>query len=81
MKKRIVITYAARDVDYYREFLFGIATSLDIERFFAENFKQNGKNTVEVLIESPEDKVDSFIKIISSQFPEGVQIGGIRMEE
>ena len=51
MKKKILITGKVHDVGY-RPFLLSIAESLEIERFFADNIKINGKEGVVILLDS-----------------------------
>ncbi|MBO8180455.1 MAG: acylphosphatase [Archaeoglobus sp.] len=62
MKKRILIG-KVHDVGY-RPYLLGLAESLEIERFFAENTFADGKQAVEILVDDEEDKVQLFIDII-----------------
>ena len=55
MKKKLVIYGRVHDVGY-RPFLLGIAESLEIERFFADNTKIDGKKAVYVLVDSDPEK-------------------------
>lgn len=69
MKKRVLISGKVYDVGY-RPFLLGVAESLEIERFYAENMVVGGEEVVEILIDADPDKIDEFIKIIKSKKPE-----------
>jgi len=69
MKKRVLISGKVHDVGY-RPFLLGVAESLEIERFYAENMVVGGEEVVEILIDADPDKIDEFIKIIKSKKPE-----------
>ena len=80
MKKKLVILGDVHDVGY-RPFLLGIAESLEIERFFADNIKINGKKAVYALVDSSEDKVRAFIQIASSKFPEDASVDEVEVED
>jgi len=80
MKKRILITGKVHDVGY-RPFLLGLAESLEIEKFFADNRFINGKQAVEVLVDGDEDKVSSFIKFIKTEIPENADVEKIEIED
>ena len=80
MKKKLVILGDVHDVGY-RPFLLGIAESLEIERFFADNIKINGKRAVYALVDSSEDKVRAFIQIASSKFPEDASVDEVEVED
>ncbi|MCS7144714.1 MAG: acylphosphatase, partial [Archaeoglobaceae archaeon] len=69
MKVKITIAGKVHDVGY-RPFLLGIAESLEIERFFADNFLIGGKQVVEILLDASEEKVKSFIELIKIKKPE-----------
>ena len=80
MKKRILITGKVHDVGYH-PFLLGLAESLEIEKFFADNRFINGKQAVEVLVDGDEDKVSSFIKFIKTEIPENADVEKIEIED
>lgn len=80
MKKRIVIIGRIHDVGY-RPFLLGLAESLEIERFFADNMFVNGKQAVEILIEGTEDKVDAFTDLVKRKVPENAEVERIVVED
>lgn len=69
MKKKIVIFGEVHNVGY-RPLLLGIAESLEIERFFADNIKIDGKDAVYVLVDSSDEKVEEFIKMARSKQPD-----------
>lgn len=73
MKKRILITGKVHDVGY-RPFLLGLAESLEIERFFADNIFVNSKQVVEILIDGSEDKVSAFIELVKRKTPENADV-------
>ncbi len=56
------------DVGY--RFLLGLAESLEIERFFAENVYVNSKQAVEILVDCGEDKLSLFIDLVKTKTPE-----------
>jgi|GEM_PF-103887 acylphosphatase len=80
MKKKITIIGSVHDVGY-RPFLLGIAESLEIERFFADNTYINGRQAVFTLIDSSEEKVNAFLEIVSSKFPENSQVEKVESED
>ncbi|WP_456474990.1 acylphosphatase [Candidatus Pyrohabitans sp.] len=80
MKKKIMIIGEVHDVGY-RPFLLGIAESLEIERFFADNTHINGKQAVYALVDSSEEKVNTFLEIISSKFPENSRVEKVESED
>ncbi|MBO8180445.1 MAG: acylphosphatase [Archaeoglobus sp.] len=79
MKKRILIG-KVHDVGY-RPYLLGLAESLEIERFFAENTFADGKQAVEILVDDEEDKVQLFIDIIKIKTPENAEVEQIAVED
>lgn len=66
MKIRITIKGKVHDVGY-RPFLLGLAESLEIERFFADNVIIEDKQAVEVLVDDEEDKVKAFIELLKKK--------------
>jgi acylphosphatase len=79
-RKRIVITGNVHDVGY-RPFLLGIAGFLGIERFYADNIVIDGKQAVEILIDSSEDKISAFIDLIERKKPEAAVVESIQVED
>ncbi len=79
-KLRILITGKVHEVGY-RPFLLGLAESLDIDRFFADNVYVNGKQAVEILIDTDGDKVESFVEILKRKKPENAVVEEIRVED
>ena len=80
MKIKITIKGKVHDVGY-RPFLLGLAESLEIERFFADNIFINGKQVVEVLVDDVDDKVKAFVEIVKKRKPENAEVEGIDFEE
>jgi acylphosphatase len=80
MKKKLLILGEVHGVGY-RPFLLGIAESLEIERFFADNLKLNGKKAVLVLLDSSPDKVESFIEIAKTRHPEHAVVESMTVED
>jgi len=80
LRKRIVITGNVHDVGY-RPFLLGIAGFLGIERFYADNILLDGKQAVEILLDSSEDKVSAFIDLIERKKPEAAVVESIQVED
>lgn len=79
-KKKIIIRgKKVHDVGY-RPFLLGIAESLEIERFFADNMFLNKKQVVYALIGSSEENVKAFIEMASSKFPEKTNVEKVEVE-
>jgi acylphosphatase len=65
----------------YRTFLLGLAESLEIERFFADNIFIEGKQAVYALIDSSGENVRAFIEIASSKFPENSDVEKVEAED
>ena len=80
MKVRVVIKGDVHDVGY-RPFLLGIAESLEIERFFADNVYVDGKQAVEVLVEDEDEKVKAFVELVKKKKPENAEVESIDVEE
>ncbi len=80
MKVRVVIKGKVHDVRY-RPFLLGIAESLEIERFFADNVYVDGKQAVEVLVEDEDEKVKAFVEFVKKKKPENAEVENIDVEE
>ena len=80
VKKKIIITgQKVHDIGY-RPFLLGIAESLGIESFFADNTFVNKKQAVYALVDSSEEKVEAFVEIASSKFPEKSDVEKVDVE-
>ena len=80
MKVRVVIKGKVHDVGY-RPFLLGIAESLEIERFFADNVHVDGKQAVEVLVEDEDEKVKAFVELVKKRKPENAEVEDVDVEE
>jgi acylphosphatase len=80
VKKILLIGGRVHDVGY-RPFLLGVAESLGIRRFFADNTFVKDKECVEVLIDDEEDKVKAFIDVISGKCPENAVLDKIEQED
>ena len=81
VKKKIIITgQKVHDIGY-RPFLLGIAESLGIESFFADNTFVNKKQAVYALVDSSEEKVEAFVEIASSKFPEKSDVEKVDVED
>jgi acylphosphatase len=65
----------------YRPFLLGLAESLEIERFFADNIFIEGKQAVYAIIDSSGENVRAFIEIASSKFPENSDVEKVEAED
>ncbi|MBU4374089.1 MAG: acylphosphatase [Euryarchaeota archaeon] len=80
VKKKIIIRgKKVHDVGY-RPFLLGIAESMEIERFFADNMFINKTQVVYALIGSSEENVKAFIEIASSKFPDESDVEKVGVE-
>jgi acylphosphatase len=81
VKKKIIIKgQRVHDVGY-RPFLLGIAESMEIERFFAKNILMDEKQVVHALVNSYEEKVEAFIDIVSSEYPEKSVVESVEVED
>jgi len=80
MKKKLLILGEVHEVGY-RPFLLGIAESLEIERFFADNTKINGRKAVYILVDSSQEKVGSFIEVLRAKHPERAIVESITVED
>lgn len=76
LKKRIVIRGGRVHDVGYRPFLLGIAESLEIGRFSADNIVVDGIQAVDVLIEDVEDRVNAFLDVVAKRVPEGADVEG-----
>ncbi len=72
-KKIIILGGRVHDVGY-RPFLLGVAESLGIERFFADNIVVEGRRAVEVLIDDEEGKVKAFMDVVGRRRPENAVV-------
>ncbi len=80
MKRRLVILGDVQNVGY-RPFLLGIAEALDIEHFFADNAIIDERRVVHIMVDSSQDKVDSFVEIVSSKYPENASVEEVEVED
>ena len=80
MKRRLMIYGEVHDVGY-RPFLLGIAESLEIERFFADNVIEDGRKAVVVLVDSTPEKVEEFIEMVRLKQPGRAKVESVRVEE
>ncbi len=81
MKKKMTITGDMVTDVGYRPFLLGVAESLEIKRFFADNITISGRKAVYALVDSTEEKVKEFINIVSLRFPEGAVVEKVAEED
>ncbi len=81
MKTKIIITGEKVHEVGYRPFLLGIAESLELERFFADNTFEDGKEVVYVLLDCSEEKIKTFKEIVRSKLPESAAVNQILEEE
>ena len=65
----------------YRPLLLGIAESLDICRFSADNIFVGGVQAVEVLVEDEADKLDAFLDLVRKRKPEDALIEDIEVSD
>lgn len=54
---------------------------MEIDRFFVDNTFLNDKQVVYALVDSSEEKVDSFIEIVSSKYPEKSIVEKVKVED
>ncbi len=80
MGKRIVVKGQVHDVGY-RPFLLGIAGSLKIENFFADNFLEEGEQALEVLVDGEDEKIDLFSQTVKNKYPENAVVDELRAED
>jgi len=80
MKKRILISGKVHGVGY-RPFLLGIAESLGIKKFYADNIYVNEKESVEILLETDDETLNKFLKIVKAKFPEKALVKEIEIED
>jgi len=80
MKKKIVIKGKVHDVGY-RPFLLGLAESLEINRFFADNILIDNIQAVVVLVDDSKNKVNAFIEVVKKEKPENAEVHEIKIED
>lgn len=81
LKKKLIITgQKVHDIGY-RPYLLGLAESMEIERFFVDNIFLNDKQVVYALVGSAKEKVDSFVEIASSKYPEKSDVDKVEVED
>jgi acylphosphatase len=81
VKKRILLIGGKVHDVGYRPFLLGLAESLEINRFFADNTFVKDKQGVEILIDDEEDKIKAFIDIIGRKYPENAVFDKIEQKD
>ncbi len=77
MRKRIIIKGKVHGVGY-RLFLYAIAESIELERFYTDNIYLD-KEAVEILIDDEESKIKDFINIINQKKPERAVVESIEV--
>ena len=77
LRKRIIIRGGRVHDVGYRPFLLGVAESLEIGRFYADNIFVDGLQAVEVLVGDEAGKVDAFLDLVMRRRPEGALVEGI----
>lgn len=81
MRKRMIIMGGKVHDVGYRPLLLGIAESLEVERFSAENLYIDGTEAVEVLVEDCENKVKAFLEVAVRRRPERAVVERIYVED
>jgi Hydrogenase maturation factor len=80
MALKITIIGKVHDVGY-RPFLLGLAESLEIDRFFADNIYIKDKQAVEAFVDASEDRANQFVELIKRKKPENAEVYEIKKEE
>ncbi len=78
MGKRVLIFGERVHNVGYRPFLLGVASSLGIKKFFADNIEIEGKQAVEIFVG---EKEEIFLKMIKEKKPEYAIVSEIREED
>ncbi len=78
MRKRIIIKGKVHGVGY-RLFLYAIAESIELERFYVDNIYLDKEEAVEILIDDEESKIKDFINIINQKKPERAIVESIEV--
>jgi acylphosphatase len=65
----------------YRPFLLGLAESLEIRRFFADNVVIDNVQAVVVLVGDLEEKVNTFIELVKREKPENAEVHEIKVDD
>lgn len=73
-KKRMIIKGGRVHGVGYHPLLFGIAESLELRSFFADNLFVDGVEAVEVLVEDEESKVKAFLDMAMKRRPEDAEV-------
>lgn len=81
MKKRMVIKGGRVHGVGYRPLLLGIAESLEIGRFSADNIFIDGVEAVEVLVDDEGDKVMAFLDMATKRRPEAAVVEEVYVED
>lgn len=65
----------------YRPFLLSVAEGFDINHFFADNVKREGKEIVEALVEGDAEKIERFKEFVSNHFPENASVDDVAFSD
>jgi acylphosphatase len=77
LRKRVIIKGKVHGVGY-RLFLYAIAESIELERFYVDNIYLD-KEAIEILIDDEGSKVEDFINIINQKKPERAIVESIEI--
>jgi len=80
-KLKITITGARVHKVAYRPFLLSVAEGFEINRFFAENLKKEGKVVMEALVEGDDGKIEAFKEFVSTNFPENASVDDVAFSD
>ena len=80
VRKRVIIKGRVHGVGY-RPLLLGVAESLEVEGFFADNIYVDGVEAVEVLLEGEKGKVEAFIEMAKKRKPDKADVKEIHVED
>ncbi|MFO7967661.1 MAG: acylphosphatase [Archaeoglobaceae archaeon] len=81
MGKRVIIKGERVHGVGYRPFLLGIASSLNINNFFADNDRENGTQLVDVLLRDDKSKIEAFIQTVSEKYPENAIVDELKVDD
>lgn len=81
MKKKIIIEGEKVHNVGYRPFLLRKAMELGIRNYDANNVKENGKETVEVLIDGEGRQVEAFMAFARESYPPKARVSEVREAE
>ncbi len=80
IRRILIVGGRVHDVGY-RPFLLGLAESVGLERFFADNVFEGDRQAVEVLVDGPEEVLERFLELVGERRPEGAEVDEVRIEE